>query len=217
MTQVLYIVVKEPIQKSLFSLLCSQMPSAIQRKINSFRKWEDRQASLLGRVLLRQSLCASGLSERLLTQIEYGKFGKPYLADGPHFNITHSYPYIICAVDQQNEVGIDVETIRDIDIEDFLEQFTALEAEALALTANPISLFYSLWCKKEAIVKAQGSGLNIPLNELDVLSDKTLYAGDVYFFKQIHIDASSICWMASTQPFKQINIQPICIDELNIE
>ena len=209
-------VAENPIQKSLFYLLCSQMPSAIQRKIDNFRKWEDKQASLLGRVLLREALCLNGLSNNLLSQIKYGKYGKPYLVDGPHFSITHSHPYIICAADQQKVVGIDVEAIRAIDIRDFSENFTSSEAKALASTANPIALFYSLWCKKEAIMKAEGSGLNIPLNELDVLSNETLYAGEKYFLKQIHIDASSTCWMASTGPFEQINIQPIRVDELDI-
>ncbi|MBD2767184.1 4'-phosphopantetheinyl transferase superfamily protein [Hymenobacter sp. BT664] len=217
MTTVLYAVVTEPIKESLFNSFYSQMPADLQRKINSFRQWEDRQASLIGRMLLKKALLDNGLSGNLLSQIKYTSFGKPYLSDGPYFNITHSWPYIICAVDQQKAVGIDVEVVREIDIRDFTAQFTASETVALTSAVNPIALFYSLWCKKEAIVKAEGSGLNIPLHELDVLSDRTSYAGAEYFFKPIHIDPSAVCWLTASHPLEQLAIRSINLHALNAE
>ena len=66
-----------------------------------------------------QSQAAHALLERILLeqyQISQPKFilgphGKPYLEDGPHFNISHTRGVVAVAIGEKN-MGLDIESVR---------------------------------------------------------------------------------------------------------
>jgi 4'-phosphopantetheinyl transferase len=76
------------------------------------------------------------------------------------------------AVSIGREVGIDIERIRpDIDIAGLAKMcFTQREIAALAQVpqADRVAAFFSCWTRKEALLKAQGTGLMRPPNEVEV-------------------------------------------------
>lgn len=102
----------------------------------------------------------------------YGEHGKPALAgiaDAPHFNLSHSEDIAVLAV-ASRELGADVEMIRPLQ-EDVAGRFFS-DAEIAALQALPAADrragFYRCWTRKEAVIKALGSGLSLPLKTFDV-------------------------------------------------
>ncbi|MGD0097319.1 MAG: 4'-phosphopantetheinyl transferase superfamily protein [Terracidiphilus sp.] len=103
------------------------------------------------------------------------RHGKPYIAECPalHFNVSHSGGLGAIAFSNAGEVGIDVEaTDRDIEaLEIATANFTKREAAmvAAAETAQEQArIFLRLWTRKEAILKAAGSGLLGGLEGVDV-------------------------------------------------
>ena len=87
---------------------------------------------------------------------KYNEHGKPYIEGGPYFSISHCKAGIAVAIDDQ-PIGIDIETIRHAN-EDLVER-TMNEKERLGIRELGMREFTRLWTQKEAIVKAEGTGI----------------------------------------------------------
>jgi 4'-phosphopantetheinyl transferase len=110
---------------------------------------------------------------------EYGAHGKPRLASilgqgssNLCFNISHAGDGVACIFARGREVGIDIEQIRDnVDIEGIAERFFSasefLALQRIAPTKRLIA-FFNTWSRKEAFIKAIGSGLFYSLQQFDV-------------------------------------------------
>lgn len=84
-------------------------------------------------------------------------------------SISHSGDRVGVAVTEDAEVGLDVESAtRDVD--DSLLTYALNESELATLPPGPPSArtdaFFMFWTRKEAIMKATGRGLRIPLRSL---------------------------------------------------
>lgn len=91
-------------------------------------------------------------------KMEYNEHGKPFLPDGPFFSISHCKAGIAVAVDEQ-PIGIDIESIRHAD-KDLIERTMNEEEQRLIRSAaQPDRMFTRLWTQKEAVVKAEGTGI----------------------------------------------------------
>ncbi|MEU8572516.1 4'-phosphopantetheinyl transferase superfamily protein [Streptomyces asoensis] len=100
-----------------------------------------------------------------------GLSGEPQALD---FSVTHSGRLVGVAVCRDGEVGLDVEesgpgTVVDVDS---AARVALSAAELAALRARPAgerqSAFLRTWTRKEAVLKALGTGLTVPLRELEV-------------------------------------------------
>ena len=120
--------------------------------------------------------CCADPPERRLV-LARGPHGKPYIAAPSalrhvRFNLADSGPMVVVAISAGREVGIDIERIRpDIDIAGPAKMcFTERELAALAQIprADRVAAFFSCWTRKEALLKAQGTGLMRPPDEVEV-------------------------------------------------
>ena len=162
-----------PLASATFEALLEPLPAYMQKKIGQFRRWEDAHASLLGKHLLLTALKAYG-NNASLHDMRYSGFGRPYLEGGIDFNISHAGRMVACVVSPQARVGIDVELLRPIELDDFKGQFSDQEWNIIKTAANPLQAFYRFWTCKEAILKADGSGLSTALTALDVANKKSV-------------------------------------------
>jgi 4'-phosphopantetheinyl transferase len=102
------------------------------------------------------------------------RYGKPELAGertgGIRFNLSHSQSMGMLALSPGIEVGVDVEDFRPIEPEVARSSFSAGEIAELAKLQGHAWLagFYACWTRKEAVVKAEGLGLSLPLDAFDV-------------------------------------------------
>ena len=88
--------------------------------------------------------------------ISYGEHSKPYLEQGPFFNISHSRRYSVLAV-SENEVGIDIE-MHESPNEKIIERcFTEDEQEFSKMSTEN---FLKIWTAKEAVLKLLGTGFS---------------------------------------------------------
>jgi 4'-phosphopantetheinyl transferase len=151
-------------------------PDELERA-QRFRFERDRRRFIVGRSVLRHIL-GRYLRERPehLT-FSYGTHGKPCLARGQtvpplFFNASHSDDVAVYAIAAVDLLGIDVERIRAIsDLDSIADRFfSPREQTALARLQGDAKTeaFFHCWTRKEAILKAVGAGLSLPLDTLDV-------------------------------------------------
>ena len=122
-----------------------------------------------------RSLLSSSLMNALSKEpVLYKENGKPYFANGPSFNISHSGDYVIMAV-ANKEVGVDIEENKPKDMSMLLKIFNEAEAKMIKEHAD----FYYLWCAKESLIKCIGGSINhikeipsLPLNGLKTFKGK---------------------------------------------
>lgn len=90
--------------------------------------------------------------------------GKPHIRNADlHVSISHSGDKVALALCHHAPVGVDVETIAERDITG-LSRKVLTAAEVVGRPED----FYTYWCRKEAVVKATGDGLRVPLTQVVV-------------------------------------------------
>lgn len=184
------------------------LPDEIASKISRKKNWQDAQASLLGKLLLKKGLAEFGLSDDL-SKLKYNEFDRPYLQKRLDFNIAHSGPYIVCAFAENQSIGIDIEQIKDVSIADFRNVFHQEEWQILLSSANKKETFFNYWTAKEAIVKAEGKGLNIPANSIRIKGESVRIADSKWHYKEIFIFENAITHLASNKQLEDIRYVPV--------
>jgi 4'-phosphopantetheinyl transferase len=112
-----------------------------------------------------------------MLRFAYGPTGKPALdgeasASGISFNVSHSQTLALYAVARQREVGVDIEHIRQVKrfIQIAHRYFSPREYAALmSLPPHEQNVaFLNAWTRKEAFVKAYGTGIADTLDGVEV-------------------------------------------------
>lgn len=108
----------------------------------------------------------------------HGSQGKPTIAgaeDTWHFNLSHSRALALIAVTRLGPIGVDVEWRRpETPILEIARQICG-PGELATLCGLPpaqrVEAFYTCWTRKEALIKAEGSGMTAPLDRFEVSLD----------------------------------------------
>ncbi|MGM0402599.1 MAG: 4'-phosphopantetheinyl transferase family protein [Thermodesulfobacteriota bacterium] len=157
----------------LFNLLSADEQSRAERFLYPVH----RGRYIAARGILRQILGAYlGIGPQKI-RFSTCSHGKPRLENPLHrcglrFNLSHSHGIAMYAVAENRDVGIDVEYLgrpcRELQIA--RRFFAPEEAEAIASLSekNRRKAFFVCWTRKEALLKAKGVGLSIPLDRFAV-------------------------------------------------
>ncbi|AOF81972.1 4'-phosphopantetheinyl transferase superfamily protein [Methyloversatilis sp. RAC08] len=146
-------------------------------RADRLQKPGDRALFVLAHTMLREVLgCYLGLTPSEI-MLETGACGKPRLAwqhgSSLQFSLSHSGRLALLGISQRREIGVDVEAaVPHDDLANVAAHFFSPgERTALARVGDTdrSDLFYMLWTRKEACVKAWGKGLQIPLHGFSVL------------------------------------------------
>ncbi len=142
-------------------------------KANSYIFEKDKKLCLAAGLALDRGLRDFGLSEPSVS-ISYKENGKPYLKDYPHihFNLSHSGEFAIAVISDQ-EIGCDIEKVREINDGVVSKCFTEEEQKYIDTSLNENEAFTRIWVYKESFLKAVGYGITIPMNSFSVLPDGT--------------------------------------------
>ncbi|MCM5680341.1 4'-phosphopantetheinyl transferase superfamily protein [Schlegelella sp. S2-27] len=158
----------------------------------------DRQRFLAAHCALRALLSRqTGLAPHAI-RFSLGPYGKPFLVPAAcSFNLSHSADVALMAVAREGELGIDVEMLRPMP--DALElarhNYTSAERQELLDTPaaqRDLAFLYG-WTRKEACLKAIGSGLSLPAQSVD--------AGLAPAPRIVPVDLGSTCISVLVQSF----------------
>ncbi|CAN5723653.1 4'-phosphopantetheinyl transferase superfamily protein [soil metagenome] len=102
-----------------------------------------------------------------------GPAGKPGLVDGPAFNMSHTGDHLLLALAIEGALGVDAEESRRLrDLEGLANRVFTLQEreELLEFPEGPMreAAFLRGWTRKEALVKAMGRGISLPLQQVSV-------------------------------------------------
>ena len=109
-------------------------------------------------------------------EILYKEGGKPYLKDGPYFNISHSNEYIVIAISDNHKVGVDIEKIDEKRIPAIKH---VLKGEG---NTDDVDALFQMWSAKESLIKCISTGISdiynvkaLPLNGVKQFKEKKYY------------------------------------------
>lgn len=149
------------------------LPKEITKEILQYHKQNDINRLTAGKYLLKKILIETGFDERIFFSYQIAENGKPFIPGFHPFNISHSGQVVACAVLlEPGEIGIDVEKIREIEVAKFHKQFSAPEMMQILSSKNPNHTFFEYWTMKEAVMKADGRGMRIPLHNIKLRRNK---------------------------------------------
>jgi 4'-phosphopantetheinyl transferase len=141
---------------------------------------KDREVYLLGKYVLRKILAAqTGLA---LQKIIFSKTHthKPFF-EGQAFNLSHSGDHIYLAF-SPFEVGIDAEKNNlDFDLQPVVDACFSGEESAMLSTEEYRHHFYTIWTRKEALLKATGEGLCDDMKQVPAIPSQVRRNGQLYF------------------------------------
>jgi 4'-phosphopantetheinyl transferase len=138
-----------------------------RERLDRFRRPADRARYLAAHALVR--LVLADAVGRPAATLEFDRtcrcgaqHGKPVLPGGPGFSLTHAGELVGVAVHPGGEVGLDVEQVRE------LGDLPAMVAHVCSPqeSAADAEAFFTLWTRKEALLKAVGTGLATPMSAI---------------------------------------------------
>lgn len=147
------------------------LPALAREEIFTYRKQDDRIRLLAGKLLLRSFMADTGHGLHLLDAYTTDANGRPLVPGFFDFSITHSGHIVACAIFPGQTVGIDVEKMRPIVPANFHKQFSPPEMMQIMGAPSSREKFFEFWTQKEAVMKADGRGMRIPLHAIRLRGD----------------------------------------------
>jgi 4'-phosphopantetheinyl transferase len=186
-------------------------PSEIAGSINSYKKLEDRKSRLISRLLI-QKYMLDRFNDWCWQQWNKNENQKPFIKNRPFFNIAHSGKIVIVGFNDYEEIGVDIEEMRNIDFKSLITFFHPKEKLFLEEKLFDRNHFYNIWTKKEALLKALGIGLLEGLNHLNVLEQPI---NNKWHLHEIEVDFSYKCAVCTTSKNNNIIVKKIDQNSLN--
>ena len=166
------------------------LPEEFREKALRYRQKDDQLRSIGSSFLLLKA--ANG------SEILYTAEGKPF-TENNHFNISHSGNYVVLG-EADSPVGVDVERVTDIGIDDGLKNIALTERERLWVK-DSLLRFFVVWTRKESLIKCEGSGFISEPNQIETFNDEKFdnpvkYRGKNYRIESFMIDGHVISFAA---------------------
>jgi 4'-phosphopantetheinyl transferase len=134
-----------------------------RERADRFYQKTDRDAFVAARGILRILLGRYLDRDPAQLKLSYSDRGKPFLeGNSLQFNVSHSHGLALYAFARDRAVGIDLEYIREIEVESLAQRFFSdREFRQIQSLTPPLqtATFFRYWTAKEAYLKATGEGL----------------------------------------------------------
>ena len=143
-----------------------------RQNVDAYKCEDDKLRSLGAGYLLKKYLPH--------TKIKISSDRKPYIYDGPFFNLSHSGRYALLAIDQEREIGVDIERINP--------ERSAFIAQMNPEYADDPEAVFRIWSNKESLTKCRGTGIKeirdtdgLPLEGVRTFKEKTYYTRSLIY------------------------------------
>lgn len=128
-------------------------------------------ASHVGLRSILATLCGPQAASR---EFAHTPTGKPFVPRGPEFNLSRSGPMALVAISEGARVGIDVERVRPVAIDDWAVRYPVLRFFAKNRDVNMPVKILQAWTRLEAWCKRRG----LPVGALLDQAEERRFRGD---------------------------------------
>lgn len=161
-------------------------------------RWPDRRSrhrSLLGTRLLREGLRRLGLRGAALASLRHTPASRPTLDLPLDFSLSHCEGRVLCALSCGGPVGVDVEPLGSLVAAEFP---TYLSPSEHSWAGRDSRRFYSIWTRKEAVVKAAGHRGLAELRHVDTQAADAgaVFAGEAWQTAMIPVGIGYLAHLA---------------------
>jgi 4'-phosphopantetheinyl transferase len=157
-------------EQALLNLLS---PDEVNRALR-FHSAIHKQRYIITRGLLRKTLSLYTDMAPAEIAFSYNLQGKPFLQNNPfavQFNVAHSAEIAVYAMTLHKKIGIDIEKIKLNFNERVAKRFFSLPEYEILMALKgeaQVKAFYRIWSSKEAVIKAVGAGIFVPLPDFTI-------------------------------------------------
>jgi 4'-phosphopantetheinyl transferase len=180
------------------------LDEAERARLGRFRRPEDAArflaAHALARVVVGRALDIAPATVGFTARCPHcgGPHGKPTVADAPGLQLSwsHSGGWVVAAVAHGAPVGVDVERLRPLTDIDALAARVRSPAERAGAGEEGGDSLLRVWTRKEALLKASGDGLGVPMADLTL----TPPDGPPQLIDWAGRPANGTAWLADLDP-----------------
>lgn len=169
-------------------------------------------ASVLGLILLGQTVEQLGVADFSYKQINFSPTRKPTCSNGIEFNITHSENIVACAVSLRMALGIDSETAEKRNPKLLRHVFNDNE---LTQIKSGASNSLELWVKKEAVAKACGCGV-VAMKTIALDQERASCNNQSWYLQRLALDVNDFSYLACQEQNPAISLHEYsfsdCVD-----
>lgn len=203
----------EPLAPALERRWLDALPAARRAQLLAWPDARARHRSLLGSRLLLSGLHACGFAAQGLGSLHYPSNGKPTLDLPVAFSLSHCEGRVLCALSMDAVIGVDVESIAvPIRAASFRRYLSAAERH---WAGESPQRFYSLWTRKEAVVKAAGAGL-AQLHQVETLDEyRARYDDRLWYTPAIAVGPQYMAHLATRRSGSKLFLEQARFAELN--
>ncbi|WP_205514657.1 4'-phosphopantetheinyl transferase family protein [Longitalea arenae] len=177
-------------------LYCRMLPRFMQEEILRYKSPADQKSRLVSRLMLRKSLERSGHLD-FFDKLKRNEHNKPYIDNWNSFSISHAGDLVIfCKADYS--IGVDIERKAEFNYTEIIPYFHPEEQQYILSSKNLQQAFYEVWAKKEAFLKAIGTGIVNGLNELSCIHPNINYGGTKWHFHDLQIHPGYTSWLCAS-------------------
>jgi Phosphopantetheinyl transferase len=184
-----------------------------REKIWLLKREKDKIESLVGRILLRHMMVTVGIHQIIDTsKISISKTGRPFFKGIDYdFNISHSNGAVACGLFKGGKIGVDIEAVQHINVEDY--RLVLTNEEYFYLQQQSSMEFIKLWVTKESVLKADGRGFLADPQTLSIRDNYSIINNKKWFNHLLKIKQKYYLAIALSDKVLP-TIKEICISNL---
>lgn len=198
--KLIYAEFPEPLESGVYQYYLNQLPDDLKAQNVKYRRWQDRHTHLFGKILLILLAREYGIDGPILNRLANSQHGRPYLSDPIDFNISHTGTTVACVITRGARVGLDIEQYSEIDFLDFGRIHSDQQWDWIKTSKDPQKAFFEFWTIKESVIKADGKGLSIPLEEISIDQDQAQHGDQIWHLRRLKLEDYMACCVACDQP-----------------
>lgn len=204
-----------PLPGNLWLKYLNSLSYSLKIKNSKFRRWKDKHAHLLGKMLLLKAVRDHGMSNFDFEDISYNEYLRPQLSADIDFNISHCDGLAVCAIGGNLRLGIDVERLTDIDLSHYVNVMTDEQWNEINSNVDPIDCFLRYWVMKESVIKADGKGLSIPLTDISFRENSVSYGDQIWYLSVLEIDTNFKSYLSVNKKGTKISLKEVDFYKVN--